>query len=476
MPAIDRNSTTPYYMQLYSQVAKGIESEIYPAGKKLPSIRDCARELGVSNTTVELAYQKLVEEGYVSAKRGSGYTICTVGKASTSGLERFTDECREEFLKLSENEKQRESETDPEYDFAYDSVDETLFPFNLWARISRDVFFAKGAQEACLYNDRQGLKGLRTQIATFLNGEMGIYCSQEQVLVMPTTRDLISEIIALFEPDEAVMSMEEPGFDEVSSLLLDRGHEVRLIPMYPSPAWNEVEQLLDGVNVVFATPSTQFPTNHVMSYDMRKRIVAWAQDNNAYIIDDEYGWEFLTGMSRIPSLGVIDNSGHVITTGTFSNSFSPAVSLSYAVLPPQLMLKWRNKRRGAHPKVPWQTQAAMAAFMEGGYWRTHIRKTRMAMQKKRAVLMKSLENHMGANIEVVKGPNSLYVLVNVKDGRTEAELIKAAEDGGVRVYPTSRYWAGELPDDGCCILVGYAGIPIEKIDEGIEQLAKTWDF
>lgn len=98
------------------------------------------------------------------------------------------------------------------------------------------------------------------------------------------------------------------------------------------------------------------------------------------------------------------------------------------------------------------------------------------MQKKRTVLMKSLENRMGENVEVVKGPNSLYVLVNVKDGRTELELINAAASAGVRVYPTSRYWAGDLPDEGCYVLVGYAGIPIEEIDEGIKKLAKAWGF
>ena len=76
MPTIDRNSPAPFYYQVYEQIAHGIESGLYPAGKKLPSIRECARELGVSNTTIELAYQRLTEEGYVSARRGSGYTIC----------------------------------------------------------------------------------------------------------------------------------------------------------------------------------------------------------------------------------------------------------------------------------------------------------------------------------------------------------------------------------------------------------------
>ena len=74
MPSIERNSSVPYYLQVYDQIARGIDTGLYPAGCKLPSIRECARELGVSNTTIELAYQRLTAEGYVQARRGSGYT------------------------------------------------------------------------------------------------------------------------------------------------------------------------------------------------------------------------------------------------------------------------------------------------------------------------------------------------------------------------------------------------------------------
>ena len=476
MPSLDRNSSVPYYLQVYNQIAQGIESGFYLAGNKLPSIRECARELGVSNTTVELAYQRLVSEGYVIAKRGSGYIICAYDKTPKLALDQFTEEYRQGCMKLAESEAQREAIVVPEHDFAYDAVDASLFPLNIWARISRDVFYGDGTREALLYNDRQGLKELRVQIAAFLNGEFGLNCTSEQVLVMPTTRDLVSEAIAVFDPETTVVAMEEPGYDEVTSLLRDRGHEVRVVPMHPSPLWEDVEHGLEGTSVVFTTPASQFPTTHVMPLEIRERIVKWAQEHDAYIIDDEYGWEFLSGMSRIPSLAVIDNAGHVITMGTFSNSFSPAVSLSYAVLPPQLMLRWRQARRDAHSKVPWQTQAAMAAFMEEGHWRTHIRKIRTAMQKKRRVLLDSLQAHMGDHVDVVSGPSSLYVLLRTKDGRSEEALMQAAEEAGVRVYPTSRYWSGAMPDDMRYVLVGFAGIPVEKIDEGIRKLAEAWGF
>lgn len=475
MPAIDRNSSVPYYVQVYEQVSNGIESGVYPAGKKLPSIRECARELDVSNTTIELAYQKLVEEGYIEAKRGSGFTVCVLSQKPKRSFGRFSEEYRECRQQLELSDRQADRAPSP-FDFAYDAVDATTFPYSAWARICRDVFFGQGAEAACLYNDRQGLNDLREQIALYLSGEYGVDCSAEQVLVMPTTRDLVSEVMVLFAPSETVVAMEEPGYDEVGKRLRERGYTVKPLPVYPLPTWNEVEKDLEGTDIVFMTPACQFPSNHVLSLDARKKVVDWARCTGAYIIDDEYGWEFQSGMARIPSLAALDEHGRIITIGTFSNSFTPAVSLSYAVLPPQLMLKWRETRRDAHPQVPWQTQAAMAAFMNEGHWRTHVRKIRTAMNKKRSILIDSLNKYMGGKIEVVEGSSSLFVLVKTIDGRQEDELIEAAARVDVRVYPTSRYWSGDMPKDWRYVLVGFAGIPVDDIDGGVQLLAESWGY
>ena len=486
MPLIDRNSPTPYYQQVYEQIVQGIEKGLYPAGKKLPSIRECARELSVSNTTVELAYQKLTAEGYIQARRGSGYTICQMGTVQSNPIDRFDEEYRQALRLLVEDDSPAfppdeailpnsvTAKAAREYEFAYDAVDPSLFPFAIWARICREVFFGEGAEQACLYNDRQGLSELREQVARYVDGEYGLACATEQVLVMPTTRDLISSIMGLFDPAETVFAMEDPGYDEVGRRLGDSGFSVTTLPVHPYPTWETAAKAIEGSNVVFTTPASQFPTNHAMPLELRQRLVKWARETGAYLIDDEYGWEFQSGVSRMPTLGALDEAGRVITIGTFSNSFTPAVCLSYAILPPQLMLKWREGQRGTHPQVPWQTQAAMAAFMREGHWRTHIRKMRTAMHRKREALVNAIHMHMGEAVEVLVGQSSLFVLVKTLDGRSEAELVESAADAGVRVFPTGRYWHDEPPADWRYVLIGYAGIAESDIEPGISKLAKVW--
>lgn len=476
MPSLDRNSPVPYYQQVYDQIAQGIESGLYPAGKKLPSIRECARELGVSNTTIELAYQRLTEEGYVQARRGSGYTICDTESKLSNPTEEYIAEYQQDLRNLVADEEQSRTLSAPRFDFAYDAVDAKTFPFATWARISREVFFQKGAEASCLYNDRQGLLELREQIAHYLSGEYGLNCVAEQVLIMPTTRDLVSEVLAVFDPHTTTFVMEEPGYDEVSIKLAQRGYKLKHVPVFPFPSIDEALPYLEGADIIFTTPACQFPSNYTMPLDVRRQLVAWAQETGTYLIDDEYGWEFQSGVARMPSLAALDRAGNVISIGTFSNSFTPAVCLSYAVLPPALMAKWQAQERHKHPQVPWQTQAAMAAFMQEGFWRTHIRKVRTATQHKRRQLLASLEQHLGSNVEIVEGLSSLFVLVKTLDGRSEEELIDLAASVGVRVYPTNRYWRGEIPEDWRYVLIGYSGIPLGMIDEGIGLVARAWGF
>ena len=474
MPSIDRTSGIPFYQQVYKQIAQGIENGLYPAGKKLPSIRECARELGVSNTTIELAYQRLTEEGYVQARRGSGFSICELATTPTGKLERFSQEYRKNHEALVAEEEARRNTNPVTYDFAYDSVDASIFPFAAWARICREVFFNEGAAQACLYNDPQGLRALREQISIYLNSEYSLACSPEQVLVMPRTRDLVAEIIALFDPSETIVALENPGYDEVRKRLEKTGYCIRPLPVYPYPLWEEAQKTLQGVNLLFVTPVSQFPSNHMMPEELRQSLVSWANETGAYVIDDEYGWEFQLGLSRTPSLAATDTDGHVITIGTFSNSFTPAACLSYAVLPPQLVLQWRKRSNGSHPPVPWQTQAAMASFMREGLWRTHVRKIRTAMQKKKHVLVQALNEHLGDAFDIVEGQSSLFVLLMAHDGRSEEQLVEEAARLNARVYSTSQYWDGEAPADWRYVLVGYAGIPIESIEDGVKTLAQAW--
>ena len=71
---------TENHQHLYEQIYIYIKNEIregkLPRGEKLPSSRALAEYLQVSRSTVCLAYEQLLSEGYVETKPYKGYYVC----------------------------------------------------------------------------------------------------------------------------------------------------------------------------------------------------------------------------------------------------------------------------------------------------------------------------------------------------------------------------------------------------------------
>lgn len=475
MISIDRNSPQPYYQQIYHQVVESVETGAYRMDDRLPSIRKFALDLGVSRNTVEQAYTLLAQEGYVEPRAGSGYFISLAGSARQTprAFSAGYDAHLEELLaQTSADEAQP-----PAYDFAYDRMDASAFPYSRWARISRDVLLDPCRTQVCAYSHRQGLPALREQIARYLMKEQDIVAHPEQILILPTTRRAFSAVLHLFERDQVVVYVDNPGYPEAFNAALSDGYEVVPHGIFPAYEWSNLEvqpQHQDKVKLVYTTPGNQYPTNATLDLQQREQLVAWAQRSNAYIVEDEYCHEFRYGSPHLPSLHALDSEGRVITIGTFSKSLAPSFCLTYLVLPPQLMLRWRHPQTLMHTQVPWQTQMTLATFMEQDHWYAHLRRLQTLYRRKYEALLAAIRCHLGDAVECLQHESGLHVLLRTRDGRSESELVESATRQGVRVYPTSQDWATGAPEGWNYVLVGYSAIPLDDIDAGIQQLAQAW--
>ncbi len=117
----------------------------------------------------------------------------------------------------------------------------------------------------------------------------------------------------------------------------------------------------------------------------------------------------------------------------------------------------------------------MQLFMQKGYWEKHVRKMRTIYQKKHAILLQAIADHMPPCVTVLGHSVGLHILLEVNTDRSEEELIRTAAEAGVRVYPVGRNWleprsGQERPR----IIVGFGGVREEDIPEGIRLLADAW--
>ena len=76
--SLDPQSVTPLYEQIYQYVKEDIQSGRLACGVKLPSSRSLARYLEISRSTVELAYEQLLSEGYIETKPRKGVFVAQI--------------------------------------------------------------------------------------------------------------------------------------------------------------------------------------------------------------------------------------------------------------------------------------------------------------------------------------------------------------------------------------------------------------
>ena len=176
----------------------------------------------------------------------------------------------------------------------------------------------------------------------------------------------------------------------------------------------------------------------------------------------------------LPPLASMDERGRVIYMGTFSKSLSPALRINYLVLPEPLLAQWREAFAASYSPVPWLNQKVLARFMTDGSWDRHVRRVQAKNRRKYTALLAALEETMGDKIEVMENGTGLHLLVRVRDGRSQDELVAAAAAADVAVYPTKKYWADPARATKGVVLVGFSSIAEADIRPGIEALARAW--
>jgi GntR family transcriptional regulator/MocR family aminotransferase len=215
----------------------------------------------------------------------------------------------------------------------------------------------------------------------------------------------------------------------------------------------------------------------VMPFSKRMQLLKWAADQDGIIIEDDYDSEFRYVGKPIPSLQGLDTNHSTVYLGTFSKCLLPSLRIAYMVLPPAL-LELHNKQgyRLYDQTVSWFHQKTLELFMSNGHWEAHIRKMRNVYHRKQSTLIEAIRELMGEQATVIGQDAGLHILLRVHNGMDESELIKAAEQEGVRVYAVSPFWAQRTDAEASMIQIGFGGLSNEDIVIGVHLLHRAWFY
>jgi GntR family transcriptional regulator / MocR family aminotransferase len=461
-PDLDANKPAPLYMQLYEYIKNKILQGHIQKGTALPSIRVLSKHLGISRNTIEAAYGQLIAEGYIESKPRVGFIV-----------KELDEELQPKWMspKIIHTSIQQNIEK-PQYDFRYGHIDTSHFPMKVWRKCMNEALDAE-LEQILWYGERKGDIELRQQIADYLFQARGIYCSYEQIVIGSGIHQMTGLLCQLFSQQTDIVAMENPSYDGIRSVFTN--HHYQIIPISLEEDGLNLKELEESnANIVYVTPSHQLPLGMVLPIGKRQKLLKWAAKMNAFIIEDDYDSEFRYESKPIPALKALDTEDRVIYLGTFSKVLTPAIRVSYMVLPHQLLEAFQKKFHNYNQPVATMIQKSLALFMKQGHLERHIRKMRNIYARKQQTLITAIRENFGNRATIIGEKAGLHLLIQLKNLSNVDELVTKAERAGIKVYSAAKYWFDKSSPPPSYILLGFGGMSENDIIEGVRLLKKVW--
>jgi len=475
---IEHNSGKSLYVQLYEYLKGEISEGRIGTGERLPSLRAMSSAAGMSVTTVKLADEQLMAEGYLISRPQSGY-YAVQGAAAKDSHRSPKEQGGDENRRATYTEKQKN-------DAVPFSFDPESFDFVKWKKCMSSVL--NETPELLLSEgDRQGEPALRKEIAGYLYKARGVVCTQDQVIISAGTQQLVNHLARILRMMDIMhVSVEDPGYKPVRNIFRDMGFSMSCIPVRDNGII--IERLPVNIRTaVYVCPQNQFPTGAVMPISRRHEILDWAEANDSIIIEDDYNSELrYTGMP-IPALQGIDHCGRVVYLGSFTSTLFPAIRISYMVLPERMVKLYESIRNNYDQTCSKTEQLTLAEFMKRGFFNTNLRRVRKLYSDKLQEALEAIrdygsEGHFltaentqsGINI-ILRLNTHTRVITQGTSGETRSaemrhemadRLVQTASDAGIKVRNID-----QLDRDGQMYLVFYYNqIPLDSIRSAVKTM------
>lgn len=443
---LDRSQQAPIYRQLYQRFRESIADGRLRPGDRVPAVRALAAELNLARGTVEAAYQLLIGEGYLMARGAAGTVV-------TPQLTPVAPPQLGPGVSASTYPTTHSGELPLPLQMGLPALD--AFPRKLWTRLAGRQL-RQGGLESLVYPDPRGHAPLRAAIATYLGISRGITCRPEQVFVCAGYRACLDLIChTLMQPGDHCW-LEEPGYFMARNALQEAG--AQLVPVSVDDQGLDVEQgIARAVDARFAvvTPTHQSPLGVSLSLPRRLALLAWANRQGSWIIEDDYDSEYRYRGKPLPALKSLDQQGRVLYTGTFSKVLFPGLRLAYLVVPAQQCEAFARQADRLHNHCPHPLQATVAAFINEGHFARHLNKMRNLYARRRQWLIEALQQQLGERLLIDTQAGGMHLVAGLPSV-DDVELAKRARAAGLAVEPLSQWYLAGAPRHG--LVMGFTNV------------------
>jgi len=462
--------------QLYQALRERILDGRLAGNTRLPASRELADRLGVSRNTVGRAFDQLYAEGFVQARVGDGTYVAELAASARPPALQPSSPAPSAALQRVQAQQLRVPASGAPRAFRVGVPAFDLFPFETWARLQAR-FWRKPSPARLGYGDPAGDGQLRELVAAYLRNSRGLHCDPAQIVITCGAQQAISLCAQLLVDPGDRVAVENPGYRAAGHAFAAAGAQLCGVPVDGDGLDVTALAQVENCRLAYVTPSHQYPTGVTLSLARRLELLAWAERNDGWIVEDDYDGEYRYRGTPLAPLAALDRQGRVLYVGTFCKITFPALRLGYLVLPAKLAPLFAQRRALDMRNSEIGTQVVMAEFIAGGHFQRHIRRMRGAARSRRDALLRAWPAQIPGCAALPAVDAGLHLCVRVDSLRRETELITAAAAVGVEINALSGYWLDETAgsaDQRAGLVLGFAAVPEAQIVEAVRLLRQAW--
>ncbi|MBS2001230.1 MAG: PLP-dependent aminotransferase family protein [Cyanobacteria bacterium SZAS LIN-5] len=444
------------YLEIAESIIEAIKSGRLSVNSTLPTSRSLAESLGVSRDTVVRCYDHLKSLGWIESHGRKGMFVSSTAKVPVKErLEKSLNKNRlSDYARglLDESGEDIGTQVDSYEPIRFGVVPKAYRPTARWKKALQNFAAPSMIGERGYVANVLGRPELRTQFSSYICSNRGALCSPEDVVIFNGSFSALSLIFRIFlDPGDSI-AIEDPGFGGPASTAAYLGLNVVPIPIDSDGL--SVERLAncqERIKLVYVTPNHHEPSGITMTLTRRKQLLAWAQKNDALIIEDEHDGMFHYGKMMPPSLKSMDTQDNVIYLTSFWQILYPLTSLCLTVVPSSLCEVLNIAKIRTANLAENQPQLALSELLETGYLQRHISKLQHDFGPRRRALIYELKRAFGARAQVPLHTGGLKVMVQFCDYSDEA-ILNAANRANLALASTAPFYQNAKRNEGECVI------------------------
>ena len=470
--------------QIRQRFVDAILKGAFPPGSRLPSSRKLAEQLGIARNTVVLAYEQLIEEGYLESRQRSGIFVNEQVRKNRVGLHESPRADTEQENRWAGRIRNPAGEKpgfqwpanwqQHPFPFIDGYFDASLYPTAQWREASRMALGTRLINEGTVTEGDADDPVLIEEIRSKMLPRRGIAAEPDEILITPGEQNALYLLVRLLAGESVTVAMEEPGNPRMRQLLRSAG--ARLVQQPVDEDGMQITSDLNEAQVIYVTPSHQVPTAVTMSTSRRDALIRKAQELDQVIIEDDFEHESNYLGQPHPALRSMDSDNRVVYVSALPKVLAPGLRIGFIVAAPALIRAARALRQLVIGRPSLINQRTAAYFLSLGHYDSFMARLHQEMQVRWHALRDALNHYRPKSIVTIPNQGGTVFWVRGPDDIDVDVLAREAGKRGILIEPDTHYYAARHISKNC-FRMGVTSIPTVRIREGVERLRELmWDL